>query len=407
MWMVLRIDDVQRRARLVTRHALAPASRTTSIEAATRAVVALHATDPSTIQLSAWARVDGLTQQDLHDALYDRRTLVKHMAMRRTLFVFPRELLPAAQGAASERVAAQERGRLIRDVEKHALHDDGDAWLAAATRDVLTALAGGRRATASELRAELSSLSGAITYGEGKTWGGDVPVGPRVLTILSAQGHIVRAANDGGWHVSRPRWSTMTDWLGAPIQTLDARTATAQLAAQWLAAFGPGTTADLKWWLGSTVSAVKHALADLSAIEVALDDGSCGWVLPDDTTPMDAPEPAAALLPSLDPTTMGWFARDWYLGDHRDHLFDRNGNAGPTAWWDGQIVGGWRHDASGRIELQLLTDPGAAARRALTAEADRLSDWLAGTRVAARFPSPLSKAQAAPREPGDLTQSRA
>ena len=42
-------------------------------------------------------------------------------------------------------------------------------------------------------------LAGSITYGEGKSWGGQAPIGPRVLTILSAAGHIVRASNDGGW----------------------------------------------------------------------------------------------------------------------------------------------------------------------------------------------------------------
>ena len=131
---------------------------------------------------------------------------------------------------------------------------------------------------------------------------------------------------------------------------------------------------------------------EVEAVPVALDGGAEGWVLPDDTDEIALPEPAAALLPGLDPTTMGWFERDWYLGPHRDQLFDRNGNGGPTAWWDGRIVGGWRQDAAGNVELQLLEDPGADGRRALEAEADRLGAWLGGIRVPPRFPSPLSKA---------------
>lgn len=389
---VLRITDAQRRARLMARHALAPEHRAATIEDATRAVVVLHATDPSTIQLSAWARTDGLQHDELHAALYDRRSLVKHMAMRRTLFVFPRELLSAGQVAAADRVAGQERRRLIADVQKTGLHADGAAWLQEAEAQVVAALAGGRLATSSELRDELPVLQGAVTYGEGKRWGGDVPIGPRVLTVASADGRIVRAANEGGWHVSRPRWGAMDDWLGAPLARPETAAGTAELVAAWLRAFGPGTTTDLKWWLGGTVAAVKHALADLQAVEVSLDGGGTGWVLPDDTAEQAAPAPAAALLPGLDPTTMGWFERDWYLGGHREHLFDRNGNAGPTLWWDGRIVGGWRQDADGVVELQLLEDPGAQARRALAAEAVRLTEWLGGLRVTARFPSPLSKA---------------
>ena len=72
-----------------------------------------------------------------------------------------------------------------------------------------------------------------------------------------------------------------------------------------------------------------------------------------------------ALLPPLDPTTMGWFERDWYLGPHKPQLFDTAGNAGPTAWWDGRIVGGWHQAESGEVELQLLEDVGADGRAAI------------------------------------------
>lgn len=389
---MLRISDDQRRRRLVVRHALAPEHRAPDVATLTRDVVALHATDPATFVLSAWARIDGFAAADLQAALDEERSVVKHMAMRRTLFVVERSLLPAVQAGASDRVAGQERGRLTRDVEKAGLHADGAAWLAAAETEVLAALSGGRRASASQLREELPILAGTIRYGEGKSWGGDVPIGPRVLTALSAAGLIVRAGNDGGWHVSKPLWGAMDDWLGAPIDAPTTADGTAELVAAWLRAFGPGTTNDIKWWLGGTVKAVKDALASLDAVPVALDGGAEGWVLPDDTDELDDPGPAAALLPGLDLTTMGWFERDWYLGGHREQLFDRNGNGGPTAWWGGRIVGGWRPHADGGIELQLLEDPGAEARRALEAEADRLHDWLAELRFAPRFPSPLSKA---------------
>jgi len=117
-----------------------------------------------------------------------------------------------------------------------------------------------------------------------------------------------------------------------------------------------------------------------------------GYVLPDDLEPAPPVAPWAALLPGLDPTTMGWFERDWYLGPHRGQLFDTNGNAGPTAWWDGRAVGGWRQDEAGGVVLQVLEDVGAEGLRALEDEAARLTEWLAGTRVVPRFPSPLSKA---------------
>jgi len=74
-------------------------------------------------------------------------------------------------------------------------------------------------------------------------------------------------------------------------------------------------------------------------------------------------------------------------------VFDTNGNAGPTAWWDGRIVGGWRQRDSGEVVLQMLDDVGTGGLESLEREAARLTEWLAGVRVPGRFPSPLSKAE--------------
>jgi Winged helix DNA-binding domain len=262
-------------------------------------------------------------------------------------------------------VADAERRRLTKQVEKAGLYPDAEHWLADASAEVLSALADGREASASELRDEIPLLEGAIEYAKEKSWGGKFPVGPRVLTVLSAAGRIVRASNDGGWTTSRPRWASMEAWLGEPLDPPPAPEGVAGLVERWLRAFGPGSADDIKWWLGSTVGAVQRALADIAAVEVALDGGTAGFLLPDDLEPTPAPEPWAALLPPLDPTTMGWYERDWYLGAYKEQLFDTNGNAGPTVWWDGRIVGGWRQDDDGAVELQMLEDPGGDARAAI------------------------------------------
>ena len=122
-----------------------------------------------------------------------------------------------------------------------------------------------------------------------------------------------------------------------------------------------------------------------------LESGATGYLMPDDLEPVEPVEPWAALLPPLDPTTMGWQERDWYLGPHRAHIFDTAGNAGATLWWDGRIVGGWFQRDNGEVVLQLVEDVGADGVAALEREAARLADWLGGVRVLPRFPSPLSK----------------
>ena len=385
------IDAEERRTRLARRHRLARGERAGDVVEAARSLVCLHGTDPASVYLSAWARVEAMTVADMDLALYDERSLVKHLAMRRTLFVFPRETLGHAQAGASDRVAGAEWRRLVRDVERAGLHADGEAWLHEACREVLAALTGGREARAAELRREIPLLEGSITYGEGRSWGGKLSIGPRVLTVLSAAGRLVRATNDGPWFTSRPRWASMEDWLGEELVAPPEAEGVVGLVERWLRAFGPGTAADLQWWLGSTVATVRQALADLEVVEVDL-GGQTGYLLPDDLDPPDPVEPWAALLPPLDPTTMGWHERDWYLGPHKAQLFDTAGNAGPTIWWDGRTVGGWRQDEAGAVAVQMLEDVGTDGLRAIEDEAARLTDWLGGTRVLPRFPSPLFRA---------------
>ena len=203
-------------------------------------------------------------------------------------------------------------------------------------------------ATSTELRSEVGPLLEAtMVYAPDKSYGGNISVGPRVLTCLSAAGMVLRAGNRGAWSSSRPTWATTRSWLGEQPAVPPEREARAELVRRWLHAFGPATAVDLKWWLGSTVAAVRAALDDVGAVEVDL-DGRPGVALPDDLEPVGPVEPYAVLLPGLDPTTMGWFEREWYLGPHKAAIFDSNGNGGLTAWWDGRIVGGWNQSADGR-----------------------------------------------------------
>jgi hypothetical protein len=387
---VRHVTDTERRARLARRHALAPEFRADSPEAATRAMTVLHSTEPPTVYLSCWARVRSLSVADVDRALYVDRTLVKQLAMRRTLFVFPRDLLPAVWPSASARSAAMERARMTQDAVAAGFAEDGHAWLdqaRAAVLEVLASSPGGQSAT--ELRRSLPVIDVKVAVRTGETWSAS-----RVLTHLGLTGDIVRGVNTHGWHVSRPRWTLMRDWLGEIPPHLSAEDGYREIVRRWLFTFGPGTEDDLVWWLGSTKAVVRASLAALSAVPVTLDGGTTGWLLPDDLDEVVHPEPWAALLPVLDPTVMGWKGRDFYLGPHRSLLFDRNGNAGTTAWFNGRAVGCWVQDPAGVVRLRLLEDVPPEGRALLDAEAARLTAWLDGFRVGSVYSSPAMKGPA-------------
>jgi hypothetical protein len=120
-------------------------------------------------------------------------------------------------------------------------------------------------------------------------------------------------------------------------------------------------------------------------------DGQAGVVLADDLDFPDGAPPAAALLPALDPTPMGWQSRSWYLGPHAPALFDRTGNIGPSVWWSGRVVGGWAQRSSGEITYRLLEDIGAGGAAAVAALAGSLETWLGTARVTPRFRTPLER----------------
>ena len=382
-------DDQERRDRIARRHALAPEHRVVDAESAVRAMTVLHATEPPTVYLSVACRVDGVSVADVDAALFEDRSLVRQLAMRRTLFVFPRDLLPAAWGSAAARVADQEFRRIAKEAAAAGLAEDGAVWLEGARRAVLETLhAEERGLTTTEIRARVPEVAGTVTVSPGTRWGGEIPIAPRVLTQLGASGAIVRAENDSHWRISRHRWKPMDRWLGDVPAPLSSEEGYAELVRRWLATFGPGSTTDIKWWLGSTLGAVKRALARLEAVEVSLDGGATGWVLPDDLDDTEPVEPWAALLPVLDPTLMGWKERDFYVDpEHVPYLFDSNGNGGTTAWWNGRVVGCWVQDEAGVVRVVLRADVGEDGAAALATEAARLTAWLDGTRISSVYTS--------------------
>src|SRR5690606_7095980 len=154
-----------------------------------------------------------------------------------------------ALGSASARVAAEQRRVITRDVEVHGLAADGPAWLEAARKAVLARLTGSQPLPARQLREDLAELSGTIVYSPGKRYGGAVQMGPRVLTLLGAEGLITRGPNAGPWRTNKPTWTLAVDWLGEQVAPLPAEEGYAELVRRWLRTFGPGTVEDLQWWL--------------------------------------------------------------------------------------------------------------------------------------------------------------
>jgi hypothetical protein len=386
---VHRIGTEERRARLVTRHRLDPAARAADPLTVARSLVCLHSTDAVTVFLSILARTNGVSPSDVERALYEERSLVRMLAMRRTLWVVPRELVPVVFAAASKAVAATQRKRLEGFIRDSDISTRPGAWISRAGKAALAAVEQRGEAMTREVVADVPLLAKKLRFGTGR-WIVEQSAGARVLPQLAMEGLLVRGRPRGTWVSPQFRWVTTEDWLGGPIERVETAQAQVELLRRWLAAFGPATETDIRWWTGWTAREARAALAAIPYVEVDLDGGT-GYVLADDLEPTPPAKPSAALLPTLDPTTMGWKERDWYLGPHAGILFDSNGNAGPTVWWEGRVVGGWSQRRDGEIVYRLLEDVGADAVDAVESEVERVTGWLGDVRFSPGFLPPFQR----------------
>ena len=380
------MDDVrERRARLVRRQLTAASA----VEAA-QAVVALHATDPATVYLSVLARCPELTIDDVAREMYDERRLVRMMAMRRTLFVVPAQLVPVVHAAASVDVAATQRRRLLKQLATlptdPPLPDDLAGWLAAVEAGVTDALERLGVASGAELSRAEPRLRTALLPTTTKSYDVRRTITSQVLVLLGAEGRLVRGRPMGTWTSRQHTWEPAQAWWPGGIEQLEPDEARARLVEQYLRRFGPATETDVVWWTGWAKGTTRKALTAVDTVERA-----GGLVCADDVEATDDPEPAAILLPALDPTPMGWKHRDWFLPEDHRELYDAYGNIGPTIWWGGEVIGGWAVRPDGSPATHILTDRGADARRAVEDAAERLAARLAGTVVVPSFRTPLER----------------
>ncbi|HET6315118.1 MAG TPA: crosslink repair DNA glycosylase YcaQ family protein, partial [Chloroflexota bacterium] len=211
-----RISTDERRARLGKRQLLAHGASADDPVAVAHAVVALHATDAATVFLSAAARMRTPDIKAIEAALYEERTLIRMLGMRRTMFVVPVALMPVVHAACTTAIAAVERKRTIQLLEGAGITMDGARWLEEVERATLAELEARSEALASELTRAVPKLEERIRVAEGKNYAGYLGMSTRVLFLMSADGRVVRGRPRGSWISSQHRWAPIDTWLREP-----------------------------------------------------------------------------------------------------------------------------------------------------------------------------------------------
>lgn len=367
--------DANRRASIVRRHHLGASYHAASPPEVVASLGALHSSDPATVYLSVVARCPTAMLADIDEMLYGGGHL-RILGMRRTMFVVAVGDVAAIHASSTREIARRENARLVSLLADNGLGGrDPEGYLAGIKADVLEVLGATEGSTGRELGQLVPALQQKL----------DVPGGQQGLTTLvlsrmPMDGTIVRGRPIGSWLSSQYRYSVAPGPHGIDEPSLTVEDASREVLSGYERRFGPTTRNDRRWWTGWTAGQV-----DLAADSI--DDGQFA---PDPVAALQGP-PAVALLPALDPTVMGWRERGWYLGEHAGALFDRNGNAGPTVWVDGNVVGGWAQADDATVVHRLLEPVAADARQLIDDECRRIESWLDGTVVTPRFRTPLER----------------
>lgn len=379
---MIRISDDERRRRVARRHLLLPETRVDSVPAVADALLALHSSDPVTVFLSIAARTNGVSVDDIERALYDDRTVIRHHAMRRTLWVMTPDVAEFVHAACTRKIAASERARSARIV-------GAEGWFDAAVRRVVDAVRSSPEPLSTRQIGDVApELRREIVRGAGTRHEATGSAHTLAVLVAAFDGDVVRGRPAGEWVGSQYAWNDTRRWSTVDWTAHTEQAGAVAFVEMWLRRFGPGTLDDLVWWSGTTKTLVRSALADLDVTEVSLSTGD-GYLMTDDLEPTGEAEPWALLLPGSDPTAMGWKQRDWYLDDATDaRVTDRFGNIGPTIWCDGHVVGGWAQRPDGQIATELTVAVTRDSQRLIDREIERLRSFVGDTRFRVQFPAP-------------------
>ena len=218
--------------------------------------------------------------------------------------------------------------------------------------------------TARALGLKVPALRQMIVMAPGKKYSATVSAHTRVLLNLGFEGEIVRTKPAGTWVNGAYTYAAMDDWLDGGLLG-DLEPSREAAVAGWrfagCTAFGPGTAKDLQWWTGWTVATTRRALADCGPSRSGSTRAPAGS-RPGDDEPVGPVGSVGGAAARARPDHDGLEAARLVPAPPRAaQAFDRMGNAGPTIWVDGRVVGGWAQTPDGEVRTQFFVE---AHRRA-------------------------------------------
>jgi Winged helix DNA-binding domain len=355
--------DQVRRWRLERQHLVTRAPKRRLLNVVSE-VCGVHAQVQSSAELQLWARVEGVSPEDVRDALWEQRTLVKSWAQRGTLH------LHAARDWPTYAAALGTHDRWWKGAWLRMIGMSADELRAAldAIRDSL----GARPLTREQLAAKVA----------GK-------VGPKSRErMLSGWGEMLKPASfEGSLLAGPPKGRSVTfvrpdRWLTG-WKVLEGQEAMRQVLRRFLAGYGPATREEFAAWWGMQPAPAGRVIASMTEgeLEEVAVGGLRAWARAGDVGDMarERAQTWVRLVPGFDHYVVAFRPREQLLDKHAAKVFRPAGWISPVVLIDGRAEGVWAHEQSGeRIEVTVrpFGQLSADHKRAVFEEADRLGAFL-------------------------------
>jgi hypothetical protein len=324
----------------------------------------IHAQVQSSTELQVWARVNGVSPDDVRGGLWDQRSLIRTWCMRGTLHLLAAEDLPTYVAAlrTHDRWWKGAWLRMIGMTEKE-------------LRDTLIAIRAsltGRPVTREQLAQKVAEK-----------------VGPKGRErMLSGWAEMLKpAAFEGSLISGPPRGQSVTfvrpdRWLGKWKEPTSEE-AWREIVRRYLRAYGPATREEFARWWGMQPAPAGRILSastdELTEVDV---EGHRAWALTEDVKRIEGASlrTPIRLLPGFDVYVAGTRPRESLVEKRfEDRVFRKAGWISPVVLINGVVEAVWGQERRGsRIEVtvQPFRKLSSARRKEIEVEADRLGRFL-------------------------------
>jgi hypothetical protein len=348
---------------ILTKHHLTNASKTNDIVNITEDLCGLHASGTIEPYIQLFIRANDFKKEKLDTELYTKRNLGKIRGMRKTLFIFTKDLMQIVYPFVRNLTLDREQKYLeYRDISS----EEYDML----SQKVLNLLKKEELST-QEIKQKINSKKDLVA----------------VISVMCDQMLLIRGKPVSSWRDRRLMYAPFKTYF--PTLNLSMYTekeALNFLIKRYITSYGPVTVEDIAWWSGLTKTKIKTILANLEPelIPIRISNVEHEYFLsPSDLKLLEnlSPQSNAILLPLLDPYMMGYKNRERYVEiNNYEYIFDRSGNATQVILRDGFVIGIWDIILKPKpvFKLYFFVDVDQITFKEITLKAKELARFITG-----------------------------